>query len=254
MNATTNRDQLEETMDNNRPIVEAQPVASWTTTENRITVLFTAPLVTKGPQQNLHLLPKLDHDKEQETFWQILKKALKDIELHFDNATGYRLLAAISSRGCIHFSGHRQDEHLIMEDELGGMRWFHLEDLQELIYCELSVPCCFVFLSASCSCRAGETFAAAGVLHVICCQDVDLKDCAAHAFTKHFYKSVVRGKTVKEAFEDGCKSVCVDYSNMEMDKFLLLPENGNHDVPLFEARPVSQWPSYEQQVVGDLEI
>jgi len=40
-------------------------------------------------------------------------------------------------------------------------------------------------------------------------------DGAARAFTKHFYMSLSMGKMVKEAFEDGCKGVLVEYPKEE---------------------------------------
>jgi len=182
------------------------------------------------------------------------KEASKDIELHFDTAHGDRLLAVIS-RGCscIHYSGHRDKNHLLFEDDFGKMCWYHVNDLRDLIYCDNAVPCCFVFVLACRSCHAGDTFVKAGVPHVVCCKkNVELKDGAAHAFTKHFYKSIIMGKMVKESFEDGCKGVLVKYKKEEKDKFLLLPENSNHDILLFKARSIEKWPRCEQ-VVGDSE-
>jgi len=68
------------------------------------------------------------------------------------------------------------------------------------------VPYPFVFLPAAYLHLAGETLAAAGVLHVVCFQqDADVWDSAVYAFTKHFYMSIVLGKTVMEFLMMGVK-------------------------------------------------
>jgi len=70
-----------------------------------------------------------------------------------------------------------------------------------LIHRENAAPCRFAFVCASYSCLAGEKFAAAGVPHLVCFQE--LKESTARAFTKHFYTSLVKGKTIKEALKMG---------------------------------------------------
>lgn len=86
-----------------------------------------------------------------------------------------------------------------------------------------------------------------GVPHVVCCnQDVQLMDCAALAFTRQFYLALAYGLTVKDAFEIGRKAVAVSpgvpNSEQEMRKFVLLPLDGNHDQPVFDAAKVDHWP------------
>ncbi|KAL7574643.1 hypothetical protein ACA910_002992 [Epithemia clementina (nom. ined.)] len=217
--------------------------------DNKITVLFSAPLVFKDGSGNLRPFAKLDFEMERELLWQCLKEASRDIDLSFDSATHDRLLATISKRcGCLHYSGHGNEHYLPFEDGKGGPNWFEVEDIKKLIGVrEGGVPFRFVFVSACYSGLAGETFASAGVPHVVCCrQEFELKDAAALAFTRQFYLALADGHTVKESFELGCKAVRATPNlrdaEREMEKFILLPKDGNHDVPIFEAKPVALWP------------
>jgi hypothetical protein len=216
--------------------------------DNMITVLFSAPLVFTNERRQLKPFAKLDFDMERELMWQCMKEASRDIELSFDNATHDRLLAAITKRcSCLHYSGHGHPSYLPFEDGGGGPNWFKVEDIQRLIAREGAAPFKFVFVSACHSGLAGETFASAGVPHVVCCQqEFELKDTAALAFTRQFYLSLVIGHTVRESFEQGCKAVRATPnlrdSEKEMKKFLLLPKDGNHDVPIFNAKAVMEWP------------
>ena len=216
--------------------------------DNMITVLFSAPLVFTDDQRQLRPFKKLDFDMERELMWQCMKEASRDIELSFDNATHDRLLAAMTKRcSCLHYSGHGHQMYLPFEDGSGGPNWFKVDDIRSLIAREGAAPFKFVFVSACHSGLAGETFASAGVPHVVCCQqEFELKDTAALAFTRQFYLSLAVGHTVKESFEQGCRAVRatpnLHDAESEMKKFLLLPKDGNHNVPIFNAASVSEWP------------
>lgn len=220
---------------------------------NMITVLFSAPLVFTDDQRNLRPFKKLDFDMERELMWQCMKEASRDIELSFDNATHDRLLAAMTKRcSCLHYSGHGHQMYLPFEDGSGGPNWFKVDDIRSLIAREGAAPFKFVFVSACHSGLAGETFASAGVPHVVCCQqEFELKDTAALAFTRQFYLSLAIGHTVRESFEQGCRAVRATPNlrdaESEMKKFLLLPKDGNHDVPIFNAASVSEWPKLKGQ-------
>jgi len=216
--------------------------------ENMITVLFSAPLVYHDERRKLRAFAKLDFDMERELIWQCLKEASRDIELSFDNATHHRLLATMTKRcSCLHYSGHGHPTYLPLENGKGGPHWLEVNVLKDLIVQGGGAPFKFVFVSACHSGLAGETFASAGVPHVVCCQqESELKDAAALAFTRQFYLSLCVGHTVKESFEQGCKAVRATpnlrNAEQEMKKFVLLPKDGNHDVPVFNARPIREWP------------
>jgi hypothetical protein len=216
--------------------------------DNMITVLFSEPLVYKDQQDYLHPFAKLDFDMERELLWQCMKEASRDIELSFDTAHHSRLLATLTKRcSCLHYSGHGHPDFLPFENGVGGPNWLNVKEIKELIVRDGVAPFKFVFVSACHSGLAGETFASAGVPHVVCCQqESELKDTAALAFTRSFYLALAIGQTVKESFDQGCKAVRatpnLKDSEKEMEKFVLLPRDGNHNVPVFRARSIPQWP------------
>ncbi|KAL3922923.1 MAG: hypothetical protein SGILL_001945 [Bacillariaceae sp.] len=219
---------------------------------NMITVLFSAPLVFSSGENELHPFAKLDFEMERELLWQCMKEASRDIDMAFDNAHHSRLLATLTKRcSVLHYSGHGHPTFLPFEDGMGGPNWLDVQDIKELILQDGVVPFKFVFVSACHSGLAGETFASAGVPHVVCCkQESELKDAAALAFTRSFYLALLVGHTVKESFEQGCKAVRATPNlkdpDKEMEKFVLLPKDGNHHVPVFRAKPIREWPKQQR--------
>jgi hypothetical protein len=216
--------------------------------QNMITVLFSAPLVFSSGENELHPFAKLDFEMERELLWQCMKEASRDIEMSFDNAHHSRLLATLTRRcSVLHYSGHGHPSFLPFEDGMGGPNWLDVQDIKKLILQDGVAPFKFVFVSACHSGLAGETFASAGVPHVVCCkQESELKDTAALAFTRSFYLALLVGHTVKESFEQGCKAVRATPNlkdpDKEMEKFVLLPRDGNHHVPVFRAKAIREWP------------
>ena len=235
-------------------IVSSQNVgveASTSLANNKIAVLFSAPLVYKDVYGRLCPIDTLDFELERELLWQVFKEASRDIDLAFDCATMNRLQANMTvGCTCLHFSGHGHPSHLTFEDGKGGMQWLAVDILRELISRNAqdeSAPFQFVFVSACHSLLAGETFVRAGVPHVVCCQqESQLMDSAALAFTRAFYLALAIGRTVKDSFEIGRQAVAcspsVPLPDVEMKKFVLLPENGDHDYPVFDANSLPEWP------------
>ena len=115
------------------------------------------------------------------------------------------------------------------------MQVLHVSELKELMRPagdELQV----VFVSACHSRAAGEAFLAAGVPHVVCCnQEVKVQDMAAYEFARNFYRASACGRSLAFAFELARQAVrvsplVVGVRLVEMDKFLLLPEKPNGDL------------------------
>ena len=213
-----------------------------------ITVLFSAPLVYKESNGRLKTFRSLDFDTERDLIMNCLKEASRDIVLNFDTANYHRILAAMAKGcRCLHYSGHGHEKYLPFEDEAGGPHWFEVDKIRNLMAGRNGgAPFRFVFVSACYSEEAGETFAAAGVPHVVCCrQTLEMKDTAAMAFTRQFYLALAVGHTVKESFEQGRKAVRASHDvtngDTEVGKFLLLPADTNHDVPIFDAKPTLRW-------------
>ena len=142
----------------------------------------------------------------------------------------------------MHVSCHGHPEYLAIENGWGAMQVLHVSELKELMRPagdELQV----VFVSACHSRAAGEAFLAAGVPHVVCCnQEVKVQDMAAYEFARNFYRASACGRSLAFAFELARQAVrvsplVVGVRLVEMDKFLLLPEKPNgdlyHEVPVF---------------------
>ena len=216
-----------------------------------ITVLFSAPLVWRDGENEFHPIEMLDFKLEKSLLWQCFSEASRNIDLSFDNATTDRL-QAVMTRGfkCLHFSGHGHPNCLTFEDGSGGIHWFSVDQLKALVSGGVEggkPPFEFVFVSACHSALAGQTFVECGVPHVVCCQqESQLMDRAALSFTRAFYLALAVGRTVKDAFEIGkhavSSSATVLKPDEEMEKFVLLPDGGNHDVPIFSAEEVPEWP------------
>lgn len=66
------------------------------------------------------------------------------------------------------------------------------------------------------------------------------------AFTRGFYLSLLSGHSVRKSFDIAREALrsspyVVD-SNFEGEKFILLPDKGSHDVPLFKCPQIPRWP------------
>lgn len=218
---------------------------------NKVTVLFSAPLVFKDKSGSLRPIHSPDLELERDLLQQVFKEASRDIELGFDVATTNRLQVTMTKGcRCLHFSGHGHPESLTFEDGTGAMQWLEVNRLRTMISYNSqaeAAPFQLVFVSACHSFLTGQTFVNAGVPHVVCCQlESELMDSAALAFTRAFYLALAIGHTVKHSFEIG-RSAVVAASNVhkpdeEVTKFVLLPEKGNHNVPIFKADEVAEWP------------
>ena len=196
-------------------------------------------------------MAKLDFEYEREIIWDCLKKASRDIDLTFDNATREQFSATMA-RNCnfLHFSGHGYPTHLPLEDGVGSTDWFEVGLIQEKAGAT-SIKC--VFVSACHSESAGRAFVEAGVPHVVCCrQNSALVDSAAIAFTRQFYMALLYGNSVERAFHQGVSATSTTRNvrdpRAEAEKFQLLGDGlggGNHNEIIFNSRRVSEWPKLD---------
>jgi hypothetical protein len=218
-------------------------------------VLFSAPLAWRDAQSGvLRPIEMLNYKSEKDTLWQVFREGQRDIDLHFNFATTDQLRSAVTL-GCkaLHFSGHGHPDWLNFEDGRSGLQIVTVERLEKL--CSAGgIKLDFVFVSACYSRNAGEAFAAAGVKHVVCVSvDAQLLDTAATIFTRAFYLALVVGENVDKAFEIGQNAVAaspsVPSSMHEQDKFLLLPQDKPHDVPIFKAPGIPRWPPENSSAV-----
>lgn len=183
--------------------------------------------------------PKPNFKVEKSLLVQCMTEAGRGIKLMFDVATDERLQAAATRRcGCLHFLGHGYPNYLIFEDGRGGAHFLRADELLDPVHSE---PFKLVFVSACPSSFMGRAFVNAGVPHVVCCDhEEELRDDAALAFTQAFYHALAEMYTVEAAFFKARSAVSKRFLREEAKKFLLLPEDGNHDEQIFDACEV-EW-------------
>ena len=88
---------------------------------------------------------------------------------------------------------------------------------------------------------------------MLCCDhSSEILDEAAIEFTRSFYMALTDGYTIKHAYQAGKGAVSVRYGTVESNKFILIPHDENHDVPVFDAIRL-EW-SEERESVNDKRI
>uniref|UniRef100_A0A7R9WG95 CHAT domain-containing protein n=1 Tax=Pseudictyota dubia TaxID=2749911 RepID=A0A7R9WG95_9STRA len=222
-----------------------------------LTVFQAWPLVLvdeKLEPHNIANVLNFDCEISQSHDRKIITKSLShaakvgaEIDAIFETGTTDRLSELLACGGqdgacrALHFSCHGGCEGLYFEDGLQGKAHAVMaHNLQNLITAG-GVKIQFVFVFACHSRKVGEAFLNAGVSHVVCCcQDKPLMDQTATVFCRDFYAALACDRTLREAFESGRQAVktsaVVENSEEEMNKLLLLPEDGtNHDIPVFFA-------------------
>lgn len=219
------------------PFLSRREECQWAPRErNRLNVLFSDPLVWRSNDGELHPVhPRLNFDHERNLLLRCIRNSQKDIALAFDAATCSRLQELSNERcGCLHFSGHGVPESLIFEDGKGGAQFLGQEELSELLI--HPEPFKFVFVSACHSEDIGNAFLKAGVKHVVCCeQSSELNHDACADFTFSFYDALAKEFHIELAYSSAKGFVTVKYGKGESNKFKLLPESGNHAIPVFNA-------------------
>ena len=167
------------------------------------------------------------------------------IKLDFQVATTERLgdFLASGKAQVIHFSCHGQKQSLALEDGKGCADIVTPNALKRLFDAGQK-KLQFVVVAACHSESTGQAFIDAGIPHVLCCEkDSKLMNKAAVKFSRHLYQSLASGRTLSESFELAKETVRLDplirNPEAEVEKYLLLPENGNHDVQVFFPRQVT---------------
>ena len=216
-----------------------------------LALLQAAPLVHNGAPVDL-----LDLKQERDVVLGALRRAGKRMEVCCDFCTTRRLRDLLTD-GCriLHYSGHGfsfldrngvAQARLAFENGEGGTHSLEVQNLTNLVAAgadgDGAPPLDFAFVSACHSVGGGEAFVAAGVPHVVAVKrEAQLQDKAACMFAEAFYHALFKGRTVKAAFEIGREAVAnqpnILRAGEESDKFLLLPMDTDHNVPLCRALP-----------------
>ena len=204
----------------------------------------TSPLSPPAP------IPHLDFDAERDLLLQSLCSSQRCLRLFVSHATTQQLLRVMTV-GCraLHYSGHGMAGGcLAFESDGGDMHAVDVQALHQMMTAgqrrgETEPAVQLVFVSACHSESTADAFIQAGVRHVIAVRaDQQVHDVAAKTFMSIFYYSLFRGRTVRESYEKAKVSVMAGVisngggmGGLEDKKFLLLPDDGEHDVVIFGA-------------------
>jgi len=214
-----------------------------------LTVLQSAPLISRDPMDPSRVKPlqQLDLEKEREELCSFLIDSRTSITISFEPATTDNLRRVMTMGATVlHYSGHGEEAFLAFEDGFGGTHQVTPQLLAST--CTAGALEGFgglqlVFVCACHSQPAAAAFVKVGVPHVVAVRSSALLlDSAARAFTRHFYLALCVGKSVEAAFESAKAVVCAmptgytapakTTAERESSKFMLLG-NGDHSHPLW---------------------
>eukprot|EP01084_Bolivina_argentea_P295967 509673_1 len=183
-------------------------------------------------------LDQLDISGERDAFFATLKASKQKLRVIHKTATTSNIIAAVTGGcRCIHYSGHGYPSYLAFEDakRIGETHLVHYDLIRKVCEDE-DQRIEFVFASACHSEHVGEAFIEAGIQHVVAVNTkFEVTDEAASVFTKHFYNTLLNGRTIEKSFKIAKHAVAAMSSSarLDYDKFLLLPRNGDHAVNIF---------------------
>jgi hypothetical protein len=220
--------------------------------ETHIAFLYSEPLISADHEP---IVP-VDFESEKQLLIDCLNESNRSVSIRFEAATVENLRTLVTKRvKILHYSGHATpDKSLSFEDARGSLhRNFTKEKLKHLFQAGNTAGVDLVFVAACNSEFVGHAFVEAGVRHVIAVKctignDVAglVTDKASRIFAHAVYLALLLGKKVKEAFEIGKARVEADSHQLtaqDARKFLLLPQNGDHERVLFDedSLKVGQW-------------
>lgn len=238
--------------------------------EYTLGVLFSAPLVGKDIHGKYHPIAELDVKREYSILQKSLIEASKfakrpaalndnglgtssrvyqcprqiSVVAKFANTNTFRAMVTLGCRA-LHFSGHGDENHLYFEDGMGLVHPIPHQGLQELFSAgdggESTLR--LVFVSACSSAPLAHAFVACGIPHVIGVRtNQKIEDFAAIEFTRAFYLALATGKPVGASFtiaqQSVAKSPNIRGPMAVAEKFMLLPEGGDHSEIIFPLAAV----------------
>ena len=204
-------------------------------------VFQASPLAYEDWSGKEQAIAVLDLETESTT----LKDAMDGtgIDVVFEMATANNLGKFLAQGNrFLHFSCHGHPKYLFIENDYGGAQMLLVDENLKAWIRAGGNKLSFVFVSACQSRNAGEAFKNAGVEHVVCCErnEQNLSNTAAIVFARDFYRALVNGRTLQEAFDLAINAVIqspemwrAGLNPLEAaKKFALLPQDANHNVSL----------------------
>jgi CHAT domain-containing protein len=86
-----------------------------------LTVLQSAPLISRGPDGSMHALPVLSLQAEREQLLETLRAAEREMSVRFETATTDALRAVMTmGTSILHWSGHGEEGSIAFEDGSGA--------------------------------------------------------------------------------------------------------------------------------------
>ena len=212
-----------------------------------LTVLQSAPLISRGPDGSTHALPVLSLQAEREQLLKTLREAEREISVRFETATTDALRAVMTmGTSILHWSGHGEEGSIAFEDGCGATHSLSPQLLADTCLAgDAQSTCRLVFVCACHSQPTAMAFVRAGVPHVVGVRSQSLVlDAAAITFTRQFYLALSVGQSVKKAFDVAQAAVCAmpprqlahKPAALESGKFVLLGD-GDHESAVILQRP-----------------
>ncbi len=184
---------------------------------------------------------ELDYKGEQNMLLSVIKNSCRNIRFKSEVAMAHSLISNVTACNVLHFTGHGVQGGLAVENEAGIMNIISVSMMNDLLTKD-HMPR-VVFMSACYSeSVAGAVFADAGAPHVVAiCRESMVLDRKAKNFTHTFYTLLLRGDSVRQAFDGATARLRMTKEKMidleEDCKFKLLPEDANHDERPFAFVP-----------------
>lgn len=186
------------------------------TSRPRLLALFAEPLI----ELDGRLVPALQLDMEREEVAAWLEDA--DVDLDFEPGTLDDLeRSLLPSVTVLHFSGHGNEDGLLLEDPLGRAHLLRAEDLAGILAAYNEGGLTLAFLSACHSEEACRLVVRAGVPVVVgILRRATIEDQAAREFARAFYHLLAQGRSVGRAFQAAKAGARAKFGS-EADKFVL---------------------------------
>lgn len=222
--------------------------------EHEIVILVSAPLLKEDKETPVE---GLGIEKEIEAIVETLEKIRLPILLKIvvEVATRSKLHEILSRKEkplILHYIGHgavsQEGIALVLEDEEGIADLFSAEKLEILLEGKAEPPCQLVLLNACHSEGLAAGFERARVPHILVIKAEDkILDLAARSFAETFYRMILEGQKILDAFIDGQRAIFInkelgkivnwkthkrDINIREYFKFNILPKTSNHNEPL----------------------
>ncbi len=182
----------------------------------RILALLSQPLV----YQDGTAVVQLDLEQERSDLVSWLEEAAVDFDFEVGGLDQLQK-SLVPSVTILHFSGHGNDDGLLLEDQEGRAQFLRREDLAGILasYNEGSLK--LAFLSACESEEPCKLVVEAGIPFVVgILRETAIRDEAARQFARAFYLGLTQGRSIRRTFEAAKAGVRAAFPN-EADKFVL---------------------------------